>query len=180
MAGAKFDLASPAEVDAIVRRNLAKMRAELGRPPAVPLVDRKEASAVVNAAGVAYLDLGAPPAGFYWRILAWMVSGQDAATTVAGNVFVYFTSPFDPNAGGSPPPYDLVDLTNTIPDIGDWSGNQRIIKPGSRHVIARVTGAPVGATIFATVNVELHILDDNPARNGQGDAPPDHGRAGFK
>jgi hypothetical protein len=89
-----------------------------------------------SAAGVATLDFGEPPTGYYWMVERLVVKGAGIATVYIGNISDLTMSDFTPTAA-----QDVADESSPI-----------YIENGA-NLLVQFTGAGAGTICTATVQI---------------------------
>lgn len=152
----KVALKAGAEVDFLTKEEVVAALTEwwnANKPRNVPepLWRQLESRAVSGSSGTtALIDLGTPPPGMYWDVLAYRIAPQDATTAVNGTRTTVFVQ-----AGfslGDLNPLGFVDFTTDLPDKGTWRPGQVRVR-GEQHLLLYVTGLSNSTAVFATADV---------------------------
>lgn len=130
------------------------IKANQDRPTPIPVDLRKFASVAANAAGVAYLDLGAPDQGTRWLIRHISVGGVTYDTTVIGRCDVYVAAT-KPVVSNLPDLQDSTGIGDTLPAIAFYGARDLTVMT-SEHLWLVVVGGGPGVLYSAGVSVEQY------------------------
>lgn len=155
--GATLDIASSEELDDAKSEILGEFRKPLPKPN---FGVRTEAG-LMPASGALVLDLGSPPAGRLWNILAITTYGDDDATTVANARVALYT--------GNPDNVGLADLlvpALVVPTYADFAHGV-LWCYSSENLVCRVTSAAANVQVGVNIQVAEWKEVDKLARSGK-------------
>lgn len=126
-----------------------------GGNPSIPVVQDLGGSAVSDANGNAWIDLGAPRPGFVWEIRSIFVCSSPPETSISGGATLYVGS-VSIRSGSlvTVNPLQARDATTVIPNTGGW-GEKQVRVDSQQRITVVFSGVGSGVTVFATGQVEV-------------------------
>jgi hypothetical protein len=111
------------------------------------------ATASANSAGRATLTItDTPPVGRFWEVCRYVISGSDPMTEYTTGIIVRTYR------GKADAPFDLVDWTDRIPDVGAWDVDQFTMQP-SDSLVVTADGLTEGDAMVLAVDVIEHEIN---------------------